>query len=609
MRKKLPLLFFVTQFVVSALSAQNKTIDSLLSLLKNVTPDTTQVNRLNKLCTEYTEIGHYDTAFYYGNTALHLAQQINIKKGIANCSNNIGIIYDEQGDYSKAIEYYSAALKIQEEIGNKHGMAYGYNNIGVLYEEQGNNSKALENYFAALKMVKEAGDKRAIGNIYDNIGIIYFNQGKFDKSLESYLACVKTGKETGDKNSVAWAYNNIGELYSFQGKTDKALENYFSSLQIKEEVSDKRGIAKGYINIGLLYGQKNNYPEAIGYLQKGVQLSQEIRVKQLQMDAYKGLSEVSEKMKDYHNAYKYHLLYSQFKDSIFNEKNSKEIAVMQTKYETEKKEKEIKIQSGKLVEQELLLSRNRLLLILLAVGSSLLIVLGWFAFSRYKIKNESQLKSEKLSNQEQLTKAIIETQEKERKRIAQDLHDGIGHKLTTLKFNLEKITDTPRIISPEERIIFDQTENILDETHSELRALSHAMMPKALQERELADAVSDLVEQTLANSTLKYSLKNVAPAGLPENIQVCLYRVLQELLNNILKHAHATEIAIQIFKNKNTLIMMVEDNGMGIRNNKTNGIGLHNISGRVTALNGIFTIEPGHVKGTVGTVRIPLQES
>ena len=120
-----------------------------------------------------------------------------------------------------------------------------------------------------------------------------------------------------------------------------------------------------------------------------------------------------------------------------------------------------------------------------------------------------------------------------------------------------------------------------------------------------------MLEQTFANSKIKYRLINDAPNDLPVSIGICIYRVLQELLNNTLKHARATEISVHIFKNKDTVIMMVEDDGIGIRQNETatNGIGLHNIAGRVHALKGTFLIEPGPFKGTIATARIPLLSS
>ncbi len=602
---KILFLLLINTWSANLSLAQNTTIDSLLILVKTDKPDTSKAILLNNLCREYKNIGFYDTALYFGKSALQLAKQLNFQKGIADAYNRIGIIYDNQGiydkalenyfvllkirketgdkrsiadsynnigltyynlgNYEKALENYFTSLKIREEIRDEQGIADSYNNIAMVYNRQDNHNKALENFFASLKIREEIGDKQGIASSYINIGTVFCEKDNYDKALENYFTALKIQNETGEKQGIAASFNNIGRVYSCQGNYDKALENHYASLKIREEIGDKLGIATSFYNIGGVYADRLNYADAIIWLQKGLDLAKEIGAKDLVMVLYEELSDISKKMSDYKKAYQYHFLYSQIKDSIFNEKSNKQVAELQINYETEKKEIKIESQSHKLSEQELIISRSRLLIILITIGFLLLLILGWVTFSRYKIKKESKVKSEMLSHQEVLTKAIIETQEKERKRIAQDLHDGVGHKLTILKFNFEKIIEGVRSILPDQKIIFDQTEKILDETHKEVRTLSHSMMPKALQEMEFAGAVSDLAEQTLANSKLKYSLKNESSAGLPPTIQVCLYRILQELLNNILKHAQASEIAIQIFKNKNTILMMVEDNGT-IRN-------------------------------------------
>lgn len=612
---------------------------------------------------EYKNIGNSDTAFYYGIRALKLAKQLNYFRGIATAYNNFGAIYHNQSDYNKALENYFFALKIRREINDQRGIAASYNNIGLVYYDQANLYKAMEYHLAALKIKEAIDDKQGIVASYNNIGMVYDSQSNYSEALSNYFAALKIAKEVNDKYGVALLYNNIGTIYHKQGDFREALSNHLASLRMREETGDKQGIAASYNNIGMVYDSHDNYPEALKnyfaalkileemgdkygvvllrnnigvvygklkqplraeeYYSKALAIAKEIGSKEDIKESYQNLSEIFAMMNDYKKAYQYHQLYSQINDSIFGRKFSRQISELQTKYETEKKEKEIKllnneneIKSLRIKEQEHLLLNHRILFTALFTGIILIVAISWLLISRNKIRQKEILKTELLKQQELRTQAIIETQEHERKRIAQNLHDGTGHKLTILKINLEKIAGIFFAASPEQKIIFEQTKNIVDETHKEVRTLSHAMMPKALQEREFTGAVSELVEQTLANSRIKYSLINDLTKDLSENIRICLYRVLQELLNNILKHAQATKVAIQIFKNKNTIIMMVEDDGIGIqplgtkissgrKTHTTLGIGLQNIAGRVNALNGTFTIEPGPSKGTIATVRIP----
>ena len=623
MRYYLCIPFILFTLACVRLNAQaNREINTLHTLIKKDKEDTNLVIHLNKLCKEYRTISRYDSAHYYAKEALLLAKKLNYNNGTAIAYNNIGTIYHNQDKFEKALENYYASLKVREETGDKKGIASSYNNIGIIYRKQNNYAKALENYFISLKIKKEIGDKQGIAASYNNIGLIYSDQLNYDKALENYLASLTISKELalGDRTAgnmakyrevrdgMAVLYNNIGLIYGHKNNFDKALENYFASLEIRKDAADKKEIAICYINIGNAYTKKNKFSEANLYLQRGLNLALEIGSYQRITDAYLGYAELGEKMKDFPAAYKYHRLYSQFKDSVLNEVSLKEIAGLQTKFETEKKEKEIEIQNLKISEQGLLLNRSRTFLFLFIIFALLIIAVSTIGFSRYKIKKQAEAKSEMLRVQELHTNAIIETQEEERKRIAQDLHDGIGHKLAAVKINFEKLAENMEWANAEKKNIFDRTTKVLDETHKEVRTLSHQMMPKALKEKELMEAIADLMEETLANSKIKYRLETDKNQALEGTVQVGIYRVLQELLTNILKHAGATEVSVQIFTAGKHVIMMVEDNGWGITNKKNNGngIGLNNIAGRVNALKGIFTIEPGPIKGTVATIRIPV---
>ncbi|MEK6617003.1 MAG: histidine kinase, partial [Bacteroidota bacterium] len=400
-------------------------------------------------------------------------------------------------------------------------------------------------------------------------------------------------KEIGNKKGIAASYNNIGEVYRIQGnsqvdkeiqrdKYDRALENHFASLKIREEIGDKQGIAISYNNISAVYIKQNKTAEAKKQLLLSLSIAKSIGSKVDIKEAYKTLSlcdsaaatspliPLQIRGEYWKEAYQYHKLYKQYNDSIFNNESDKRTVEMTIKYESVKKEKAIEIQTHKLSEQELLLRTNRLFLILLAIGSLLLLALGWIAFFRYKAKKESQIKSEILKRQELRTNTIIETQEQERKRIAQDLHDGIGQTLAGIKMNFSTIKISAEEDAYGNRKLFNQTLKSLDDAYKEVRSLSHQMMPKALQESGLIDAIDDLLDKTLKGSIIKYTFEKDTTLRFHEKTEIGLYRVFQELLNNILKHASATEIQVHLHKTKEQIILMVEDNGVGIKQQQSN---------------------------------------
>ena len=362
-------LFVTANSVEFSLAQQNK-IDSLLYLLKTDKEDTAKAIHLNNLCSEYINIGEYNTASHYTNSALELERKLNFPKGMSRSYSNLGNIYYRQGNFDKALENHFVALKIMEEMGYNDGVSAAYNNIGIIFFEQGNFDKALENYFLSLKFATDFGGKKGIAAAYNNIGNIYFSQENFDKALENHLTSLKMRNEINDKNGIAASYNNIGNIYYRKKDFDKALENYFASLVIRQEIEDKNGIAASYNNIGEIYTEENNSAEAIVWLKKGLVMSREIGAKDLVKEIYNSLSNAFEKINDYKNALYYKNLFVQIKDSIFNESSGKRIAEMQTKYETEKKEREIA------VKQLLVEKRNKQIFAVIVIAILLLLIIG-----------------------------------------------------------------------------------------------------------------------------------------------------------------------------------------------------------------------------------------
>jgi len=344
----------------------------------------------NNLGLVYYNQGIYPEALKYYSEGLKKRQEINDSLGIASSYNNLGNVYDHMSNYPASLKSNFTALKIREKLEDKEGISKSYNNIGLIYWKQRNYSEALKNHFASLKIKKELGNKSEIASSYNNIGLIYWQTKHYEEALKNHLEALKLYKEVNSKTDIATSYGNIGIIYNRQKNYEEALKNHLASLKIKEELGDMEGIASSNINIGNVYGGKKNFSEAIFYLNKGLELSEKLGYKEGVKESYAGLSDMYKETNDYKKAYDNFKLYSESKDSIFNEEASKQIAEMQTKYETEKKEQQITLLNKDKELQDAQLNRQKIIIWSVAGGLLIVLILSIFIF-RERRKSEKLL--------------------------------------------------------------------------------------------------------------------------------------------------------------------------------------------------------------------------
>ena len=384
-------------------------------------------NAYSKMGAFYFLKGNFDKALDLYSKALTVREAIDDKKGIVNSLNNIGNVQLNQGNYEKGLKKYLKALEICELIGDKKAMPL--NNIGASYFYLGNYEKAIDYYIRALKTVEALGNKEAMINPSNGLGNVYYNMKKYenalvyykkalalstevkspkgiakslatignvykmvqnnDTALIYYLKSLRINDELGDNSAIALSLMNIGNIYSKTKKYEKALEFYGRALRINEELGNKSGRAESLINIGLLYSQKGNVDKAMEYLKRGLTLANLIKSKEIMMEGNLELSEVYVKKEDYKNAYNYYKNHAIIKDSLLNENNSKNIAELNTKYETDKKEQEIELLTKDQSLKEVKLKNQQFVIVGFVVGSFLIILLAFLAYNRYLIKQRA----------------------------------------------------------------------------------------------------------------------------------------------------------------------------------------------------------------------------
>lgn len=539
----------------------------------------------------------YNEALNYYNKALEIRKKLNDKKGIAACFNKMGIVEQERGNFKTALDFQLKSLKAFEELKNDNYIATSLNNIGVLLFDNMMYDESIKYHLKALDLRKSIGDTLSIGSSFSNIGNVYLKKQDLKSALTYYKLSIDLLEAINEKNYITAAYNNISSVYTNMNRIDSAIYYAEKGYALRKKINDKKGIASSASNLGNLYSITGKESLAMKMLEEAKKIALEINIKPELESIYKNLWRLYEKQGNYKTALIYASLHNELKDSILNESNNKAIAEMKEKYESEKKEIENKILESKNKYNELELNKKNQLIfyvvvILILVMAAAIISFAFLRLKSEKVKNELLLKAE-----QERFKATILGQEKERKRIAEELHDGVGQMLSAVKMNVASLD-----ISDEEQIEhFKSILNMIDSSCNEVRNISHAMMPGALLKLGLYSAIKDICENLSLKNKLKINFEsNGSNLRLDESIEINLFRIVQELLQNTMKYAKADEINLKLLIDKNNLNFTYSDNGIGFDSDKIKhspGIGWSNILSRITLLNANYTIYSEPNKG------------
>ena len=302
--------------------------------------------------------------------------------------------------------------------------------------------------------------------------------------------------------------------------------------------------------------------------------------------------------------------YDETKNSTFSKETERRFSEAQTKFDSEKKDIELQKNKAELIALE---NGKKVRNFAISFIITLFVAMAMIAYNYYR-KKQIQLKAERIAElavqKDIRSKAIIEAEEKERIRIAKDLHDGVGQLLSAAKLNLSNLENSLQSLSVEQEVAFKNALSLVDDSVKEVRVVSHNMMPNTLLKQGLVSAVREFITKIQNTPNLKVNLEVV---GLNERLEPekesLLYRIIQELVSNIIKHAKASQLTLQIIKHDKELSIFMEDNGIGFDTSKINsfdGIGLKNIISRVEFISGNIHFDSEMNKGTRVIIDVPV---
>ncbi|MCD6019694.1 MAG: yrrB 5 [Bacteroidetes bacterium] len=364
--------------------------------------------------------GDFPDAIEWHNQALQLRIEISDTSGIAASNNNIGNIYGRQGDNTKALNYFLKSLKIIEQRGDENKLPPQLNNVAIIYIRLHNYEKAIDYYSRALMIWKKNNDKDGMATVTRNISKVHMERKEYDKALAFVNESLRLNLEIENKPGVGECYNMTGSIYSTLKQYQKALDYFQKALAIELELNDKSEICIIYANLASLYIETNQIDKALVNLDLALPLAKENRLMTQLKDIYKFYYQAYKVKSKYDLSLKYHELYFAINDSVYNIESTKQLNELNTRYETEKKEKENKLLqiendlSGKTIKQQ------KTVFYFIILGLLLLVAFTIFIFKSLKQqrkanhvisiqKQEVEIKRHEIEKQ----KHVIEEHQKE----------------------------------------------------------------------------------------------------------------------------------------------------------------------------------------------------
>jgi len=565
-----------------------------------------------------------------GRTAF-LAQSYNLK----------GVYFDVTSKRDSAIQMYRKALRTIAPHDSLHNLKGSYyNNIGLVYAAKGSNDSAFYYYSKALQQAKVYENLKFQGNIVHNIGIALKRQGRIKEAINYYRKGINIGKERGDNRYIAQLYHSMAEVYSARKMFDSSLYFVKKAIPKFKKANDQFRLAMTYHNLGTYLRITQNSDSTFTYLKMALDIQTKLNDRSRASSSahmlaeYYGIDENADSARKYIDiastfvdsnnlgrfsiflsvrgriehlegkytkAYKTILKSRRTSDSFHVRNFRTEVAAVQESLNLKMKEQEIeKLEAENALAQEK--SKNqKTILIGAIVLLALVIIIGLIVYNRTQLKHQNVLTEKELEFQEKANMMTIETQEEERQRIAQELHDDIGQQLTAIKMGWNNF------LQKHDADESQQLQKNLNDLADDVRTLSHRMMPKALVQLGLRAALEDLTNRQAKQGhfTAQFDYYNLRER-YDGRIEKTLYRIAQEALNNIVKHSQATEINVQLYGQGVFLTMMIEDNGKGFTSGHTTGKGLFNMENRAKLMKGEVNIESSPGKGTVVFVKVPV---
>ncbi len=534
---------------------------------------------------------------------------------------NLGAICHQNGDFNTALSYYLEAEKIFFIQNNISWLIRTYASLGDLYDKISQPEKRKEINEKAFELLSQTSDIEAQIKAYTCKANNLSNEDRFEEALDLYKKTLTLSQSLKNYHLEHVAWYNMGFALSRMDNYNEAAAMYLKSYEAANAGGNKSDMGDALYKTGLMNFYSEKFLLSEEYLSQAMQIANETNSNILKRNVYDVLYSLEEARGNYKKAYEYLNDYVDVEFEIFSEDDLRQTNFLQARFEADKREFQITQLENEKQIQQLNLKRQKLLIVILVLGlllgaMFLLLVIRKNIHKQQLAAKQAELQNQKIEQMEKehqllAVQSVLKGEEAERSRIATDLHDGLGGLLSGVKINLSSMKEKAVLTENQVRA-FNHALSLLDNSIGELRRIAHNMMPETLHKYGLKTAFADFcVEMGHGETEINFGFFGENKRYNSE-LELTVYRIGQELVNNSLKHAGAGQINVQMFAETSRIALQVFDNGCGFnpaeKGNMAKSKGIDNIKSRVAAFNGLIEINSAPGQGTEILLEFPVND-
>ncbi|XZF15937.1 tetratricopeptide repeat-containing sensor histidine kinase [Chitinophagaceae bacterium MMS25-I14] len=608
--------------ISQAAALEHITPDSAISLLTVTLEESRQQHFYHGICSSLTHLGmanmakgEADTALFYYTSAFPYLQQCSYDKELtASLYTGTGFSWLRKANYALGSSYFYRSLQIITDNHMQESATAGhlYLDLGVLWWHL-RRYDYTKSYFRRSELIAERQqDTAAMIAVYANLGNLYFSMNDIKTSDVYMQRALRLAEKKHAVRAQQQLLANMGASLRGEGNAAAAIPYFEKAISLADDTHAHQHNLQSYYNLGFAYYETGNYDKARQYILSAIRTSEKLDMDKEHMgEAMQVLAGVYEKEKNYKEANVWLNNSLSFIQNTLQKEADSSINKLEDNYRISEKNKQ-------LAQKQLLLSKKELEIKnknvwigsitagLLLLGMALLMVMR---FNRHRQRLQ-KMQIRNLEQEKELVylKAMMEGEEKERARLARELHDGIGGMLVSAKMGLGAVkeTNTDAVTAAS----LNDVMRLLNDTAAEVRQTAHNLMPDMLIKNSLKDALLLYCADINTGGQLEIDLQfHGRLEEMSKSVELIFYRITQELVQNIIKHAQATQAVIQIIQDQGRLNLIVEDNGVGFDQAEINsGFGLQNLQFRVQALQGYISVTSAKGKGTSVYIEFDLEK-